>query len=226
MKHLLAFSLVVLLGAAFAGADVINIQDGQSVDNATNYGHFTGTIGYTAPSGSTTYGVLEISLTNLNTTTSGAAISAFAFNVNGDATVSQLLSAPSANWSLLSGPVNAQPGGYYEFGTTDNQSFQGGNAINGIQRGSTGTWDFKITGDSSVLAGLNANSFFSEYAVDQHGNPTSYAFIVRFQGGGISDKVPAVPGEPGTGVPLPSAAWGGLVLLGLVAVGKARKLFA
>jgi hypothetical protein len=217
-----AFAVVfaVLFSAAFAAADTINLVD-DSAHSTEGLGHFDGSITYTAPTVSGNPGKLDITLTNLLTTAAGGKLTGFAFNINGNATASNLTSDYSS-FQLITN-VAANPLGTFEVGAALGGNFLGGGSPNpGIARGDTGHFHLDIIGTNSVLAALTADSFLSE------AHPT-YDFAVRFKGfdNGGSDKVPGIPGQPGdpnNGVPLPSAAVGGIVLLGLLATYKARKI--
>ena len=94
---------------------------------------------------------------------------------------------------------------------------------NAIETGETGTFVFTLLGDATTLAGLTAESFWTEAAEE---NGAAFNFAARFQQTGSDGQGSdvAVNGGDIPPVPLPAAGW--LMLAGvggLVAMRRRRK---
>ncbi|MEX0652832.1 MAG: hypothetical protein WD151_01780 [Phycisphaeraceae bacterium] len=147
----------------------------------------------------------------------GNYIVGFVFNAATDVAVDDLSSAPSNDWIAWTNPDQNVSFGTYEWGAglDSNPPGIGLNQISqptrGVAFGDTGTWIFDIIGNDAATT--VASDFMSVDSIGNNGIETP--FVVRFMGG-ASDTVPGTT----VIVPLPAAAWGGLVLLGMLGVGQ------
>jgi len=192
----------VAAAAAFAmspaaSADVVSISSlGYGLEG---FGAFSGLVSYVP-------GTLTVTLTNDNSSFAGGRITAFAFNIDGNATAT--LATATHPFLNITAPVTASPYGTFDAGAgLDGNWTGGGTPSNGIAIGATGTFTFNVTGPGA--ASLTAASFVAP--------SPDVNFVVRFRGfaNGGSDKT------PGYIIPSPGAA--SLVGLGLVAVASRRR---
>jgi hypothetical protein len=199
MKITRAFPALVLALTALAvapvavQADTIPLASGPGLEGL---GSYTGSLSYDQSTQ-----LLEITLTNTSLASNGGYITAFAFNIPTDASVSTVsFSSTDASFSLLSGPIDAQPFGSFDLGASITSSFQGGGAPQpGIAVGDSATFTFDLTGNA-ILAGLSAAEWLDALSTGAQGGGEQ-SFVVRFRGfeDGGSDKVPSKPvPEPGT----------------------------
>ena len=189
-------------------ADTVPLASGTGLEGL---GSYTGSFSYDSAQE-----LLTISLTNTSPVANGGYITAFAFNVPTDSSVSTVaFSSTDSDFSLLNGGIDAQPFGSFDLGAASTSSFQGGgNPTGGIAVGDSATFTFDLTG--TALAGLTAADWLAALSSGAQGAGAE-TFLVRFRGfeDGGSDKVP--PTKP---VPEP----GTLALLGAGAVGLWAKL--
>jgi hypothetical protein len=195
-------------------------------------GSYTGNVAYDGN------GLLTITLNNTTDPAYGGFITAFLFNVEGDCTARLIKDeAAGAFCDVIGGGVTLAKGapfGDFEAGAglasgKGKKSdllgeFEGsGDPKDGIAPGASQTFQFTVSG--SDVGSLSADSFLSQYS-GQGSNSAS--FLVRIRG--IND-----PDYPGVGsekipddvipplVPLPQAAWSGLMLIGLIGVQGVRR---
>ncbi len=205
--------------AAAASASTMSISFG-SGQGLSNLGSFTGSMQWSYAGGGATSGFLTVSLTN----TSSLSGYLTAFALNGPASgVTYSLQAPTGDASQFgmiggganpSGTINAAPWDNYIVGASTSNSWTGGgNPNKGLAVGETGSFTFKVSAVSSLLAGLDVLSFFTN---DDEGNPE---LAVRFRGfsNGGSDKV----GAELTVVPVPMPV--AIAALGLIGAGLVRR---
>jgi hypothetical protein len=217
MRKCLAFVLTAAATLFVAAAAPARSAFGGTVFIASNtdastegLGAFTGSISYDDVS------TLTIKLTNTTPVGSGF-ITGFVFNIAGDA-LATLSPNPTGSFSDLrtsgaSNPLEANPFGTFEagagLGSNGNLKFLGGGSPNdGIAVGSEQTFTFNVTGTDATS--LRVIDFLSEMSSGNQNNEAS--FVVRFRGIDAragSDKVPAT-----AAVPLPPAAWSGILTLG------------
>ena len=197
-----AAAILIAVPSAIAGT--VTQATFQSDFGLSGLGAFEGTIAYDTNDDTT--GLLTISLTNLSD--NGGFLTGFLFNVNGNATATYV---PIANDNFSNAGGNGSPFGQFEAGAALGGNFQGGGNPNiGIAPGASRTFQFHVAG---AVSSLTANSFFSELSTGAGAGEGYQYFIARFRGfdDGGSDKV---VGGKLVVVPTPSAALGGLVLLG------------
>lgn len=159
-------------------------------------------------------GTLTVSLTNTSPAANGGFLTGFLFNIDGDATAT--LSPNPTGWFENTGSQAASPLGTFEVGAALGGNWMGGGVPGrGIGVGQTLSFDFAVSGPGA--AGLTTDSFFPQNS----GQP---GFVVRFTGfnDGTSDKVPAIIDLSRTDVPEPLSAWSGLVIAGLIGLGRRR----
>lgn len=200
-------------GAVFAGstarADSINIQSGVGNEGL---GEFTGTITYTHTGND--MGVLVVDLLNTSDHSNGGFITAFVFNVLGDATLTFVPTDDPDPTQHFNGytNVNGQDFGIYEYGAgigDGSGNFGNGGSVDvsdGLGVGVSGTFTWNVVADDAAF--LSADDFMDP-------DDDLAGFVVRFQGfnDGGSDKVPGLV----VLIPTPPAVWMGLA--GLVVVG-------
>lgn len=231
-RHLFAAVAALLIcgGSAFAssvttidlGADLANRNEG--------VGDFTGSLSYDNGTH-----LLTISLKNTSPIANGGYLVGLAFNIDddpGDLSFTPVSIAPYTLFEMVedsgagNSPTKAQPFGTYEYALAlrgDWGNAGSGSPNEGIGVGDTGTFTFTLNSinDDAALDGLTASSFFTTAA---NGDTTDYAIAARFMGfnNGKSDKVPTLlvpPTPPVVSVPVPSAVYTGLALMGLLAGG-------
>jgi hypothetical protein len=226
-------SALALSAASASAATVTTVRSfGTGTVSSSGLGQFSGSFTYAHTTGSNVANV-TLSLTNLLTTSAGGKITAFAFNVAGNPSVTLgglTTSSNHSSFSLYSNPTNENPWGNFEYSIALGSNFNGSGSPNpGIHRGATGTFNFTVSGSASVLASLSASTFVTQ-TVGNSGNSTVSSLLVRFKGfdNGGSDKVSAIINEPPTGgptppaIPAPLAGLAGGSLLGLAAVRRRR----
>ncbi|MBL9147433.1 MAG: hypothetical protein JNM94_01935 [Phycisphaerae bacterium] len=193
--------------AGVAAAGTSSLSFGSTViDGFGTLGKYSGSIDWTHTSGAGS-GTLTVTLKNLATTASGGKLTGFVFNGPLQGLSYALSTKPNAAWSKTSSNENAAPFGSYTVGAALGGNFLGGgNPNNGLGIGSEFSFDFTVSGNSSILDALSASSFWTS----SDGNP---AFVARFRGfaGGGSDKSPAAALQV-VPVPLPV----GLAAAGLI----------
>lgn len=188
--------------------------------------------------GSDSAGTMTIAITN--TSTDGW-LTAFAFNNPGSSAGTgsigavSLNSAPS-NFQLIGNAgwddgINASPLGQFDIGASTSNSWQGGgNPSRGLAAGSTGVFQFGLTGN---LAGLTIASFFGslldatlgEYSEDPGiGSYGAQVFAVRFRGFDCEPLCEGSDKAPGSVVPIPPAV--ALFLSGLGVLAWLRRRVA
>lgn len=223
------FALVALCASlSTARADIINIGDNELP------GQFTGTVEVT----NQTYNsaLIRVTLTNVSPFGNGGFLTAFAFNDPnstskgniGTVTSYQQTFNPQTgqNFLLLGAPtfnnsVSSAPFGLFDIGAGVGGSWHsGGNPVDGLAVGETGTFSFLVNGTN--LTNLTAANLLT--AMSTYGTA---GFVVRFRGftDGTSDKdiagVVVKPPEPNP-VPAPPA----LVLAGIgfvALIGRSRR---
>jgi len=203
-----------VLLASLALTSSVTFADSIAIFGSGPFGSFTGTIEYNFDGDP---GDDDLFITLKNTTDPNIQdppnlITAFVFNINGDATAT-LDPDPDGDFENV---VNedAQPNGTFEFGAAIGGSYNGGgNPNGGVAVGDTRTFAFDVEGTDA--SSLTAIDFFSELSTNPQGGGAE-VFMVRFRGGEESDKV------PGEIIPLPPAAWMGLAMLG--ALGTIKKI--
>jgi hypothetical protein len=218
MKRFLLLSLAALFSASAVQASSVNISSAGGL-STEGLGAFTGTVTYDDVS------QLTISLTN-TTPSAGGFLTGFVFNINGDATAT-LNPDPTGSFEGVTNE-SASPFGTFDAGAALGGDFTGGGSPNnGIAVGNTMNFVFDITGNNGFdVSTLTAEDFVSQISSGQGQNPYDAAFVARFKGmaNGGSD---AVSGTVVHAIPLPSAAWSGLGmlggLLGLAGLGKLRR---
>jgi len=219
---LLAIALGV--GSRTASADTINIVS-NAAESTAKLAAFTGSVSYTYSGG---VGDLQISLTNTTSPAyQGLNITGFVFNtidLDSNYVLSNFTQGPVdfGFQSLSGGGLLASPYGTFEYGAAIGGKWLGGGSpTDGIKIGETGIFDYRVTG--SGAADATAMTFLTEGGHSAGQDYTGQFFVVRFRGNN-SDKEPVfvdIPDDiPGT--PLPTAAWGGLGLLGLTLTRRSR----
>lgn len=205
--------------SASAGVTSVNFKSGASIEETGV--SFEGSLSYDDMTR-----LLTVDLAN--TSSFQSVITSFFFNVAGDATAdynavddagtSGVVESAFANSYTLS------PFGTFDAGVfLQNLSQQ---QVRGIDEGEAGRFTFDVTGaDADSLAALD---FFTD---ELGGGGLSGAFAVRFQSvgpnGTMSDKVLGLllddeTPPPPTAIPLPPAAWAGLLTMGVAGLGHLR----
>lgn len=194
--------------AAVVGMTSASLQAATvGVEGAGAWGAFTGDVSYDGVS------TLTIALTNTSSADNGGYISGFLFNIAGDA--SAMLTPNPTGWFFDTGDESGQPFGVFEAGAALGADFLGGGQPSkGIGVNQTTNFVFNIAGPAAST--LTPNAFLSELST---GGSSSASFLVRFRGfeNGQSDKVAGsidLSPTPTPTVPLPSAIWAGIALLG------------
>lgn len=202
-----ALACAVFASAACAGHASAALSTATYVPccSTEDIGSFRAELTYSYSGG--TSATVMITLSNDVDPSLGGYITAIALNPNGTASGLSFVSSSSAAFLNITAPVSAPPYGTFAAGAGLNAGFLGGgNPSNGISTGSSATFTFMMTGSSSALAALNAETALSQ---------TGYGMVVRFRGGegGWSDKV------IGCALPAPGA----LAVLGAVGMLSARR---
>lgn len=180
----------------------------------------TGALGQYTVGADYSSGWLSVTVTNTSDPSLGGYLTGFVFDLAGASSV-KLAPNPQSNFYDVKGPENAAPYGKFQFGaalasnnSTDGNFLGGGNPSRGLAPGAWQTFTFSVTPS------------FNSFVLSESSFNGAVPFLARFRGfdDGGSDKVPAefiastpirsVPQTPV--VPLPSAAWAGMSLLGLV----------
>lgn len=178
----------------------------QPCASAEGIASFYSTMTYTYGGGTTAS--LSITMTNDTMAGMGGYITGIALNLYSPEASVAFASCTDADFSGLTGPIDASPFGFFQVGASTGGGWLGGGSPSkGIAIGDTETFSFTLTGDASALAALNAENVLSS---------TGYALAVRFRGGAVdgwSDKV--------VGCVLPTP--GALALLGLAGVVGVRR---
>ncbi len=184
------------------------------------WGDFEGDFSYDS-----TMGSLKIDLKNTSDPDNGGYLTAFVFNLpgNADVTIDDVKMSSSYNHFKLMGGDNfngsiiAMPYGRYEIGASaTNGVFEGGGKPDGIKPGESASFTFTFCGEN--LNRLTLDDFLTEVP-SKPGNKTgSEFFVARFKGfdNDGSDKVPGSP------VPVPAAAW--LLGSGLIGLAGLKKM--
>jgi hypothetical protein len=212
---LAAAALCASLGTA--RADIINIGDNELP------GTFTGTVEVTNQTSNSS--LIRVTLTNVSPFSNGGFLTAFAFNDPnssskgniGTVTNYQQAFNPQTgqNFALLGAPtfnnsVSSAPFGLFDIGAGVGGSWHsGGNPVDGLAVGETGTFSFLVNG--SNLTRLTAANLLT--AMSSTGTA---GFVVRFRGfnDGSSDKdIAGVVVKPPVGNPVPAPP--ALVLAGI-----------
>lgn len=203
--------LVAALVASSSLAAVRSYASSVSLTGAGAIGAYSGTLSYDADAG-----LLSVSLTNTSPADNGGFITGFVFNLADDLPPLTLaLDAASAAPFQFVTNESGSPYGTFDYGAAlGGNLLGGGNPTGGIAVGQTRVFNFQVSGAppsmsaASILAGGNGDPDGSDYP-----------FLVRFRGfdDDRSDKV------PGTLVPLPAAAWGGLAMLAGLAIARWRR---
>ena len=207
----------LLATQAMAGTTtMVGFSSGGPVASTSGLGTYEGKFTYDDDAGGG-IGKLTVELTNTSPAANKGYITSFGFNINGNATASNLTSTSSTFKKQITG-AGAPPFGIFEVAMTTTGGFNGGGAASkGIGVGQTVTFMFDISGPDA--GSLTAIDFATELSTGTQPSK-SIPILARFRGfrGGGSDKV------PGTHVvPLPAGVWMGMSLLGGLGVIKARR---
>ena len=229
LSSVFAVIIFVLVATSTHAGSITSIDfvGDPSNPESNGLGDFEGKITYDSTQ---TIPLLTVSLKN-TTPAGGGLITGFLFNVVGDVTLSINDFSPYTGFSLMSPTTSASPFGDFEWGGAVGGSFTGGGTpSDGVPVGITGTFKFDVAdGTTTAAANLMALDFFTELSTGNGaGDHKKVPFIVRFQSIGVgedSDKVPGVtaPLPPQSIVPLPSAVWAGLAMLGILAAARSRR---
>lgn len=222
-------ALCASLGSA--RADIINIADNELP------GQFTGTVEVTNQTYSSA--LIKVTLTNTSPFSNGGFLTAFAFNDPNSTTKGNIGSvtnyqqtfnpATGQNFALLGAPtynnsVSSAPFGNFDIGAGVGGSWHsGGNPVDGLAVGETGTFSFLVNGTN--LTKLTAANLLT--AMSSTGTA---GFVVRFRGftDGSSDKdIAGVVVKPPVNNPVPAPPALLLAGIGFVAlIGRNRKAAA
>lgn len=210
--------LLVAGSAAKAGISTVSFA---STDNLENTGvTFDGSVKY-----DNVVGLLTVDLRN--TSTFQSVITGFYFNIHGTATATynqvDAIATPGVNEASFAANTSLQPFGTFDAGLAlTNLSQQ---QVRGIDETETGVFLFNVSGADANS--LNAIDFLTD---TNSGGGLTGAFAVRFQSVGenaeLSDKVfgAAIREQnPPPAVPLPPAAWMGLVTMGMIGLRHLRQ---
>ena len=218
-----AFVAGLVVAAAGVRADTISIV-GNGSNSTENLGRFEGSLSYAYDAGIGA-GDLTVLLKNTTSSAIGGYLTAFLFNVHGSAVAFLHPNPTGTFWTTSPTGESGSPFGVFEAGAAldgDKDPWGdflgGGSPTTGIKVGASQTFHFRVIG--SAASSLTASSFIQDAGV---GGSHSATFLVRFKGmaNGGSDKVGGST-PPNVVVPLPAAAWGGIVLLGVL--GAARRI--
>ncbi len=195
MKHL-SMAVAAFLAAASAHASMVSFVSDPGLEGL---GAFTGSMEWTDLGGGE--GSLTVTLTNTSPIENGGYLTGFVFNVAPDVTVAY--DGAHAGWSAVFNE-SAVPFGVFDFGAALGGNWLGGGSpLGGLAVGATSSFEFSVTGDAGVLAGLVARDFFDE--------SVGVGFVARFRGfaDGGSDKVTStLPGPATLAAPLFAAVLG------------------
>jgi len=216
----LAAAAGLFLGVAAPMQAGITTTSFESTDALENTGvTFDGTVKYDD--------VLKLLTIDLrNTSGFQSVITGFYFNIAGNAIATyNVVDAPTVgvNEGSFAAATSLAPFGTFDSGVTlQNLSQQ---QVRGIDEGETGTFTFNLSGaDAGTLTSI-------DFLTDTNsGGGLTGAFAVRYQSVGLnaelSDKVFGAAigggGQPPV-VPLPPAAWMGLVTMGMIGLRQLRQ---
>jgi hypothetical protein len=220
-------ALCAALGSA--RADIINIGDNELP------GKFTGTLEVTNQTNNSA--LIRVTLTNVSPFSNGGFLTAFAFNDPGSTskgnigTVTNYQQAfnpqTGQNFTLLGAPsfnnsVSSAPFGLFDIGAGVGGSWHsGGNPVDGLAVGETGTFSFLVNGTN--LTKLTAANILTSMS-----STGTTGFVVRFRGfaDGSSDKdIAGVVVKPPENNPVPAPPALVLAGIGFVAlIGRRRKV--
>ncbi len=195
MKHL-SMAAAALLAATSTHASTILFASDPGIEGL---GAFTGSMEWSYLGGDT--GSLTVTLTNTSPAGNGGFLTGFVFNVR--PAVSVVYDGAMDGWSAVF-DESAVPFGVFDTGAALGGDWLGGGSpLGGLGVGSTWSFGFSVTGESSVLAAIVAHDFFDESA--------GIGFAARFRGfaDGGSDKVTStLPGPATLAAPLFAAVLG------------------
>lgn len=216
------FAIVLVAGlvcATSAHAEPISII-GDGSNSTENLGRYTGTLSYTY-SAADGFGDLSVVLMNTTPTSTGGFLTAFLFNVRGDAIATLHPNPTGTFWKTNPSGESGSPYGIFEAGAALDgdkdpwgEFLGGGSPVGGLAVGASQEFHFRVTGtDASKLTTM---SFLQDNGV---GGSSQASFLVRFKGttGAGSDKVGGTVVQV---VPLPTAAWGGMALISGMGLAK------
>lgn len=226
-RFLLALAaLCASLGTA--RADLINIADNELP------GQFTGTVEVTNQTSNSA--LIRVTLTNTSPFSNGGFLTAFAFNDPNSTTKGNIGTVTNyqqqfnpltgQNFALLGAPtynnsVSSAPFGLFDIGAGVGGSWHsGGNPVDGLAVGETGTFSFLVNG--SNLTKLTAANLLTSMS-----STGTTGFVVRFRGftDGSSDKdIAGVVVKPPVNNPVPAPPALVLAGIGFVAlIGRNRR---
>jgi hypothetical protein len=223
MRKLLAIPFMLMAIAAIvvfpSSSQAIPIT-GDMASSTEGLANFTGSLVFSASDANTA--TLTVTLTNTTgAPVTDALITGFVLNNPGDAiTGITSFSAPNVSFQQLGLSDNGESGapfGNFDFGAALGGNFLGGGNPNaGIAIGSTGIFEFGLTGTGFNT--LTDMDFVNELSADPGGEGAQF-MVVRFRGLEPEDELPADSDKVPAAVPEPSTLFllgSGLIGLGLL----------